>query len=107
MAPRSRFNAELLRPLLQQGASLKEIKETLGIKNDQTAKDHILKLMGMDKCYYAVPGATTEGVQDVAVSKKGDLRVPAAALQALGATLAAGTKFRLCAEGENLLLKKI
>ena len=103
----STYQADKLRESIKQGLSARSIMDKLTIKSKQVLKQHILKLIQEDKCYYELRGLYEKGSTTIRATPKGELKIGPSVLRAQGAAVAAGDEFHLSVADGVILLSKI
>ncbi len=72
----SKFSEEKLRTMIvDEGKNADEIQKELGIASKQSLRQHVLKLINIDRTFYDVPGLYTRNQHNPLVNFKGELRL--------------------------------
>ena len=71
----SKFDETKLREMITSGMNADEIQKELGIASKQSLRQHILKLINIDRQFYEVPGLYTRNQHNPVVNFKGELRL--------------------------------
>ena len=71
----SKYDANVLRKLIKEGKTAKEIMETMNIAHKQILKHHVLKLCSSDHCFYEIPGLYGNAARKAYVNSKGEIKI--------------------------------
>lgn len=103
----SKFNAEKLRILIEEKKSAEEIMSTLSIKHKQTLKQYLLRLIGLDRKVYDIPGMYVRNLKRPVLNFKGEIRISRNMLDFPGSTYAHGDQFEVEPDNEKIVLRRI
>lgn len=71
----SKFDEGKLREMITTGKNADEIQKELGIASKQSLRQHILKLINIDRQFYDVPGLYTRNQHNPVINFKKELRL--------------------------------
>ncbi|MGL1862458.1 MAG: hypothetical protein OCC46_08055 [Pseudodesulfovibrio sp.] len=72
----SKFDENKLRSMIvEEGKSADEIQKELGIASKQSLRQHVLKLINIDRQFYDVPGLYVRNQKMPMINFKGELRL--------------------------------
>jgi len=71
----SKFDENKLREMITSGKSADEIQKTFGIASKQSLRQHVLKLINIDRQFYDVPGLYTRNQHNPLINFKKELRL--------------------------------
>lgn len=103
----SKFNAEKLRILIEEKKSAEEIMATLCIKHKQTLKQYLLRLIGLDRKVYDIPGMYVRNLKRPVLNFKGEIRITRNMLDFPGSTYAHGDQFEVEPDNEKIVLRRV
>lgn len=103
----SKFDENKLRAMINAGNSADEIKEALGLVSKQSLRQHILKLINIDRQFYEVPGLYIRNTQRPVVNFKGEIRLSKKMLEFPGSTYSHNDQFEIQADNDRIVLTRI
>jgi hypothetical protein len=103
----SKFDAEKLRILIEEKKSAEEIMNILSIKHKQTLKQYLLRLIGLDRKVYDIPGMYVRNLKRPVLNFKGEIRVTRNMLDFPGSTYSHGDQFEVEPDNEKIVLRRI
>lgn len=102
----SRYQPGLLRQCVQEGLNAEVIMERLAVKNMQTLRKHLLRLMAEDKAFYEVEGLFQRGSNMPKVNAKGRLTLNLRGIVIAGQEVADGDLFQVRVEESQIVLTR-
>lgn len=103
----SKFDEKALRELILAGKNADEIQQALGIISKQSLRQHIMKLIHLDRHLYDVPGLYVRNLKRPVINFKGELRISKKMLDFPGSTYAHNDQFEIEADNEKIVLTRI
>lgn len=105
----SKFDENRLRECITQKImNAEQIKAELGIASMQSLRQHILKLINIDRQFYEVPGLYVRGKQRLPmINFKGEVRLTKAMIAFEGSTYAHNDRFEVEADNERIILTRV
>jgi hypothetical protein len=103
----SKFDAKLLRQMIQDGKNAEEIQEALGVVSKQSLRQHVLKLINEDRQFYDVPGLYVRNLKRPQINFKGEVRLTKKMLDFPGTTYKHGDQFEIDIDNERIVLTRI
>lgn len=103
----SKYNPSLLRECIFGGMIASEIMAKMDIKNRQTLKQYVLKLMSDDKTYYEVKGLYLKNSRRPKVNNKMELKIYLKSIDLQGLVVNDGDEFSVLVEDEKIILTKV
>jgi len=103
----SKFDAKLLRQMIQDGKNADEIQEALGVVSKQSLRQHVLKLINEDRQFYEIPGLYVRNLKRPQVNFKAEIRLTKKMLEFRGSTYAHGDQFELDISNERIVLTRV
>lgn len=103
----SKFDAKLLRQLIQDGKNADEIQEALGVVSKQSLRQHVLKLINEDRQFYEIPGLYVRNLKRPQVNFKGEIRLTKKMLEFRDSTYAHGDQFEMDISNERIVLTRV
>jgi len=71
----SKFDEKKLREMVTAGDNADKIQQSLGIASKQSLRQHVLKLINIDRQFYDVPGLYVRNQKMPMINFKGELRL--------------------------------
>jgi hypothetical protein len=103
----SKFDARLLRQMIQDGKNADEIQEALGVVSKQSLRQHVLKLINEDRQFYEIPGLYVRNLKRPQVNFKGEIRLTKKMLEFRDSTYAHGDQFEMDISNERIVLTRV
>lgn len=103
----SKFDARLLRQMIQDGKNADEIQEALGVVSKQSLRQHVLKLINEDRQFYEIPELYVRNLKRPQVNFKGEIRLTKKMLEFRDSTYAHGDQFELDISNERIVLTRV
>jgi len=103
----SKFDAKLLRQMIQDGKNADEIQEALGVVSKQSLRQHVLKLINEDRLFYEIPGLYVRNLKRPQVNFKGEVRLTKKMLDFADSTYAHGDQFEMDISNERIVLTRV
>ena len=103
----SKYNPGALRKAVQDGLSVSQILEKLGIQNRQTLRKHLAKLIQEDKKFYEIHGLFTLPGTNVKINKGGVLRIVLKNFDLGEMKCKEGDEFGVTIEKNRIILEKL
>lgn len=104
----SKFDENNLRKLVTSGKNAEQIKSELGIASMQSLRQHVLRLINIDRQFYEVPGLYVRGKQRLPmINFKGELRLTKAMIAFEGSTYTHNDRFEVEADNERIILTRV
>ncbi|MGE4557459.1 MAG: hypothetical protein AB7D07_11610 [Desulfovibrionaceae bacterium] len=103
----SKFDAKLLRQMIQDGKNADEIQEALCVVSKQSLRQHVLKLINEDRQFYEVPGLYVRNLKRPQVNFKGEIRLTKKMLEFRDSTYAHGDQFEMDISNERIVLTRV
>jgi len=103
----SKFDANRLRALIQEGKSASEIMADFEIKSLQSLRQWVLRLINEDRQFYEVPGLYTRNLKRPQINFKGELRLTANMLSFQDSNYAHGDQFEIDIDNEQIPLRRL
>ena len=102
--PESKYDPALLRTLVKEGKTAKQIMEEMGIGHKQILKHHLMKLCATDKTFYEVPGLYERNNRKAFVNAQGEIRIKQRLVDFGSMVLTPETEFDVVVEGNKIIL---
>ena len=102
--PESKYDPALLRTLVKEGKTAKQIMEAMGINHKQILKHHLMKLCATDKTFYEVPGLYERNNRKAFVNAQGEIRIKQRLVDFGSMVLTPETEFDVVVEGNRIIL---
>lgn len=102
----SRYQPGLLRQFISEGLTADAMMERLEVKNMQTFRKHLLRLMAEDKTFYEVDGLYQRGSSMPKVNPKGRLTLNLRGIIIAGQEVAEGDLFQVRVEEDQIILTR-
>ena len=102
--PESKYDPALLRTLVKEGKTAKQIMEAMGIGHKQILKHHLMKLCATDKTFYEVPGLYERNNRKAFVNAQGEIRIKQRLVDFGNMVLTPETEFDVVVEGNKIVL---
>ena len=102
--PESKYDPALLRQLVKEGKTAKQIMEAMGIGHKQILKHHLMKLCATDKTFYEVPGLYERNNRKAFVNAQGEIRIKQRLIDFGSMVLTPETEFDVVVEGNKIIL---
>ena len=102
--PESKYDPALLRQLVKEGKTAKQIMEAMGINHKQILKHHLMKLCATDKTFYEVPGLYERNNRKAFVNAQGEIRIKQRLVDFGSMVLTPETEFDVVVEGNRIIL---
>jgi hypothetical protein len=103
----SKFDAKLLRQMIQDGKNADEIQDALGVVSKQSLRQHVLKLINEDRQFYEIPGLYVRNLKRPQVNFKGEIRLTKKMLEFRDSTYAHGDQFEMDIDNERIVLTRV
>ena len=101
----SKYDANVLRKLVKEGKTAKEIMTQMGIGHKQILKHHLMKLCATDKAFYEVPGLYDKNSRKAYVNARGEIKIKNALVDFGNLKLEPDkTEFSVSVEGNSIIL---
>ena len=102
--PESKYDPAVLRNLVKEGKTAKQIMEAMGINHKQILKHHLMKLCATDKTFYEVPGLYERNNRKAFVNAQGEIRIKQRLVDFGSMVLTPETEFDVVVEGNKIIL---
>jgi hypothetical protein len=102
----SRYQPGLLRQCISEGISAESMMDRLEIKNMQTLRKHLLRLMAEDKTFYDIEGLFQRGSNVPKVNPKGRLTLNLRGIVIAGQEVTEGDLFQVRVEEDHIVLTR-
>jgi len=103
----SKFDDKTLRELILAGKTADEIQQTLGIISKQSLRQHIMKIIHLDRKLYEVPGLYVRNLKRPMINFKGELCITKKMIDFPGSTYARNDQFEVEVDNERIILTRI
>ncbi len=103
----SKFDEKTLRDMITAGKTADQIQEKLGIVSKQSLRQHVLKLITLDRKVYEVPGLYVRNLKRPMVNFKGEIRLTKKMIDFPGSTYASNDQFEIEIDNEKIILTRI
>lgn len=103
----SKFDEKALRELILAGKNADEIQQMLGIISKQSLRQHVMKIIHLDRKLYEVPGLYVRNLKRPVINFKGELRITKKMLDFSGSTYTHNDQFEIEADNEKIVLTRI
>ncbi|TVM14540.1 hypothetical protein DPQ33_17310 [Oceanidesulfovibrio indonesiensis] len=103
----SKYDATLLRDCVQQDMNADEMLKVLGIKNRQTLKRYLLRLMHEDRAYYEIKGLHARNSSRPRVNAKMELRISLKSVDLGDLDVNHGDEFSVAVDNGRIVLDKL
>ena len=102
--PESKYDPAVLRNLVKEGKTAKQIMDAMGIGHKQILKHHLMKLCATDKTFYEVPGLYERNNRKAFVNAQGEIRIKQRLVDFGNMVLTPETEFDVVVEGNKIIL---
>lgn len=103
----SRYQPGLLRQCIEEKLNADAMLEKLGVRNKQTLRKHLLRLMAEDKTFYEVEGLFLRGYSQPKVNPKGRLTLNLRGVVIAGQQVQDGDLFQVRLEENQIVLTRV
>lgn len=103
----SKFDEKTLREMILAGNTADEIQAALRVVSKQSLRQHVLKLISIDRKFYEVPGLYVRNLKRPMVNFKGEVRITKNMLDFSGSTYAPNDQFEIDIDNERIVLRRI
>lgn len=103
----SKFDEKLLREMILAGNTADEIQVALRVVSKQSLRQHVLKLISIDRKFYEVPGLYVRNLKRPMINFKGELRITKNMLDFPGSTYSQNDQFEIDIDNERIILQRI
>lgn len=103
----SKLDEKTLREMILAGKTAEEIQQSLSIVSKQSLRQHVLKLITMDRKVYEVPGLYVRNLKRPMINLKGELKLSKNMLEFPEGTFKYGDQFELEVTSERITLTRI
>lgn len=103
----SKFDEKILREMILAGNTAEEIQAALRVVSKQSLRQHVLKLISIDRKFYEVPGLYVRNLKRPMINFKGELRITKNMLDFSGSTYAPNDQFEIDIDNERIVLKRL